>query len=258
MIRVLATLAVITALAAAAAHFGYQELEKRLLAASCLPAPPAGPADLREDSAGPVSEPDALPAAQNFQIIISRDIFRSTAAKQENKRPEPEPAPPPVETVLPTTLNLTLAGTVLGSGQISRAIIINNTGRDRQQQLLQIGDGVPGAAAVIKEIDWESVTLEVNGREEILTMAKPKSAPGFRPQAMVMPPPRMPAPPSAGGAPGGRPVRLNRRISLPDTEAPAGPPDLPEDLLRQEEIPPPELPAEPEELQPELPPFDVE
>ena len=252
MIRVLATLAVITALAAAAAHFSYQALEKRLLAASCLPAPPAGPPGLREDSAGTVSEPDALPAAQNFQVIVSRDIFRSAAVKQEDKRAEPDPVPPPVETALPTTLNLTLAGTVLGSGQTSRAIIINNTGRDRQQQLLQIGDGVPGTAAVIKDIAWESVTLEVNGREEMLPMAKLKSAPGFGPQAMIMPPrPAAPAPPSAAGPQNGRPVRLNRRISLPELETHAEEPDLSEE-------PPPELPAETEELQPELPPFDVE
>ncbi|MGX9726594.1 MAG: type II secretion system protein N [Candidatus Electronema sp. VV] len=248
MIRVLTTLAVITALAAAGAHFGYRELEKRLLTSSCLPEPPAaGSAGMAsEDGAGPPPEPEAVPAAQNFQIIVRRDIFRSAVPDRQEKKTEPKP--PPVETAQPTTLNLTLSGTVLGSGQTSRAIIINNAGRERKQQLLQIGDGVPDTAAVIKEIDWESVTLEVNGRQEILTMPKPKSAPGFGPQAMIVPPdPAMPAP---GEARGGRPpVRPNRRINLPPEE----PPPIVEDPPPpEEEIPLPELPED------ELPSPDAE
>ncbi|MGR0480030.1 MAG: type II secretion system protein N [Candidatus Electronema sp. V4] len=252
MIRVLTTLAVITALAAAGAHFGYRELEKRLLASSCLPAPPAGPAGLAaEDGAGSAPEPEAVPAAQNFQIIVSRDIFRSSVPDRQEKKTEPKPSP--VETAPPTTLNLTLSGTVLGSGrgQTSRAIIINNAGRERKQQLLQIGDGVPDTAAVIKEIDWESVTLEVNGRQEILTMPKPKSAPGFGPQAMIMPP--TPAMPPPGEARGGRPpVRPNRRINLPPEEPP---PIVEEPPPPEEEIP---LPEEAEAPLPELPSPDAE
>ncbi len=247
MIRVLTTLAVITALAAAGAHFGYRELEKRLLTSSCLPAPPAGPAGLAaEDGAGAAPEPEAVPAAQNFQIIVSRDIFRSAAPDRQEKKTEPKP--PPVETAQPTTLNLTLAGTLVGSGQTSRAIIIS-TGGERKQQLLQIGDGVPGTAAVIKKIEWESVLLEVNGKEETLTMPKPKSVPGFGPQAAVLPPePFMPAPEAAQG---GRPVRPNRRINLPPEE----PPMAAEEPPPQEEIP---LPEEPELPPPELPSPDAE
>jgi len=255
MIRVLVTLAVITALAAAAAHFGYQELENRLQASSCLPAPPAKTGGLSEDGgAGPASEPEGPPSAQNFQIIVSRDIFRSAAAKQE-KRPDVKPPPPQPETVLPTTLNLTLAGTVLGSGQTSRAIIISNTGRDRNQQLLQIGDGVPGTAAVIKEISWESVTLEVNGKKEVLTMPKPKSAPGFGPQAMAAPsaPASFEPPPFAEETRRGRPpVRPNRRISLPPED-----PVEPADFAAEEPSPEEEIPS-PVQPEVELPPLDAE
>ncbi len=257
MIRVLVTLAVITALTAAAAHFGYQELEKRLQASSCLPAQAAGTGGLRKDNPDSAPEQEPVPAAQNFQIIVSRDIFRSALADKQEKKPALKPEPPPVS-ALPTSLNLTLVGSVIGSGQTSRAIIISNIGRDQKQQLLQIGDGVPGTAAVIKKIAWESVTLEVNGREEILTMPKPKSVPGFGPQAMLMPPEPVMLESSAESGnmrQGRQPVRPNRRISLPpeepttpaeiiDHEAP--PRELPIEMPPQEEIPPPELPPEQE------------
>ncbi len=252
MIRVLVTLALITALTAAAAHFGYQELEKRLQASSCLPAQAAETGNLHKDNPDSALEQEPVPTAQNFQIIVSRDIFRSALADKQEKKPELKPEPPPVS-ALPTSLNLTLVGSVIGNGQTSRAIIISNTGRDQKQQLLQIGDGVPGTAAVIKKIAWESVTLEVNGREEILTMPKPKSVPGFGPQAMLMPPePVMPEPSVAGGdmRQGRPPVRPNRRISLPPEE-PAAPVEIAEEPP-QEEIPPPEEP------QPELPLPDAE
>ncbi len=255
MIRVLVTLVLITALTAVAAHFGYQELEKRLLASSCLPAPPAGTGGLSKDVAGQAPEPEPAPAVQNFQIIVSRDIFRSPLADKQKKEPEPKLEPPPVA-AMPTTLNLTLAGAVVGSGQTSRAIIISNTSRDQKQQLLQVGDGVPGTAAVIKKISWESVTLEVNGREEILTMPKPKSIPGFGAQAMLMPPdPVMSEPSAAAGdmRQGRPPVRPNRRISLPPEEPPT-PVEIAEEPP-PEEVPLPELPEEP---QPELPLPDAE
>ena len=259
MSRVLAILVMITVLAAAAAHFSYQELEKRLLASSCLPLPPVVPNKLTEDSTASAKEPEHAPAAQDFQIIVSRDIFRSNPVGQGQQEEKPNAEQPPVEEVLPTTLNLTLAGTVLSSGQTSRAIIINNTGRDQKQQLLQIGDGVQGTAAVIKDISWESVTLEVNGKQEVLSIPKPKSAPGFSPQARLAPPdPVMPEPPPlAEEIQGSRPpVRSNRRINLPQEE----PTVVEEEPPPDEEIPLPELPEEPEleESQAELPPLDAE
>ena len=74
--------------------------------------------------------------------------------------------------VVPTRLNLTLAGTVTGSPKSARAIVIDNATGKRKQLLLRVGDGVQGA--VIKSIDWNKITLEVNGRLEELEMPKPR------------------------------------------------------------------------------------
>ncbi|MCW5200581.1 hypothetical protein VU07_02010, partial [Desulfobulbus sp. F4] len=151
------------------------------------------------------------------QIIVRRNLFKTAAEAAANAETKPQPSQPPP--VVPTALNLTLAGTVTGTEQTARAILVNNAGKDRKQQLLQIGDGVPGTGAVIKIIDWNSITLDVNGKLEVLEMPKPKNAlPGFSTSAR----PSMPAPnqsanpipeePVAEGEPQARP---NRRINPP-------------------------------------------
>ena len=87
---------------------------------------------------------------------------------------------------VPTTLNLTLLGTVLGDEHTSRAIIIEE--KQNEQKLYQIGDAVQGA--IIESIERGKVVLEVFGAKETLMMKKRE-----------------------GGGPG--PPRLPNRVSKP-------------------------------------------
>lgn len=273
MIKVAAKLTVIAALAAAGTHFGYQHVEKKLLSSSCLPELPKN-AQAAKQAAAALPPPDeSVAAEQDFQVIVHRNLFKTAAEKAAAVKPEPPPEPP----VAPTALKLTLAGTVCGTEQTARAIIINNAGGDRKQQLLQIGDGVPGTSAVIKAITWNSIELDVNGTTEILDMPKPKTLSGSgssRPVAMN-PPPLLPEPennPPPQEENNRQVARPNRRISMPDQpmetlpmpEQPTEMPQLsdqPVELIPEElpKIEPsmPELQEEPQP-QPELPPVDVQ
>ncbi|MCW5205823.1 hypothetical protein VU08_02665 [Desulfobulbus sp. F5] len=267
MIRVIVKLAVIAALAAGGVHLGYRELQKKLLTNSCLPALPK-----QKEAAGEKTTVGARqgqqPASnlQDFQIIVTRDIFQTAAPAVAATLPEKTPqAEVPV---VPTALKLILAGTVTGTEQTARAIIIDNTSKEKKQQLLQIGDGVQGA--VIKVIDWNSITLDVNGKLEVLEMPKPKNRPGFgSPIGGMIPemaePDISPVVEDEMMQRGVPPVRPNRRINLPPD--PAAPEEAAPELPTMEELPlPPELPGIVEDgpqpphldvpVPPELPPMN--
>ncbi|WP_417909921.1 type II secretion system protein N [Candidatus Electronema sp. PJ] len=255
MIRVAAKLAFITVLAATGVHFGYKYLEKKLLTMSCLPAesPKSSRRSSQAETAAPALPGESAPAAvvQDFEIIVSRDLFKSAADKTAMDKTK-EPVLP--TQVVPTKLNLMLAGTVAGTEQTARAVIVDNASKNRKQQILQIGDGVQGA--VIKAITWNSITLDVNGKLEVLEMPKPKDVPGFGPPAGFNRPP-MPEPdisenlPAEEGDVHGRPpVRPNRRINLPQEPEPV---EIPDEAALEppiEEPMPPELPVMEEEPQP--------
>ena len=68
------------------------------------------------------------------------------------------------EPVAPTSLNLTLLGTVTGNDRDARAIIVDN--KEKQQDLYQVGDAVQGA--FIESIERGKITLDVNGKKEAL------------------------------------------------------------------------------------------
>lgn len=234
MMRTAATLAAIFIAVTAAVHFGYQHLEQKLEQMSCVPQAASQGGTVAAD--GPVSRPTAAPEPvaapsaaprQDFQIIVRRDIFQAGggAAAVAQKPPEPEPVPE----VVPTRLNLTLAGTVTGSLKSARAIVVDNATGKRKQLLLRVGDGVQGA--VIKSIDWNKITLEVNGRLEELEMPKPNEktftrSAGSSSSAEFSPPPVQE---QTGNLNRSRPpTRPMRRISLPELNQPAdNAPDLP-------------------------------
>jgi type II secretory pathway component PulC len=249
MIKVAAKLAVITVLAAAGVHFGYRYLEKKMQASSCLPEPPKNGQAAANALQPAIETPDGLmpsAAAQDFQIIVRRDLFKTVPPPTVAEEKKPEPSQPQV---VPTTLNLTLAGTVTGTAETARAIIVNNAGKDRKQQLLQIGAPVKDTAAVIKTIAWNKIELDVNGKLEVLEMPKPKSASGSGPAA-AMNPPALPAqdiisPSEAAETQAGQPVRPNRRINLPEPEQPTE--------LAADELPPGIDPTPPTELPVEVP-----
>lgn len=213
MFRVAAILAGIFVAAYAAVHLGYARLEKELLSRSCcsiaqLPAQVS--ADLPISAAGgqgknektnrstpgipAAGRPQALrspmPATgqtadkekPDFQIIIRRNIFQLVPEEKPimTKQP-PVTAQEKIPEAIPTTLNLTLLGTVLGDERTSRAIIIAE--KQNEQKLYRIGDAVQGA--VIESIERGQVILDVFGKRETLTMKKREGGgPG---------PPRLPA-----------------------------------------------------------------
>jgi type II secretory pathway component PulC len=264
MIKLAAKLAVITALAAVGTHFGYQQLEKQLLSSSCLTQQP------KSAQASAVAIPDEPVSStdHDVQIIVRRNLFKTAADKAAAAKTPVEQPPTPQS--MPTALKLVLVGTVTGTKQTARAIIINNAGKDRKQQLLQIGEEVPETNAVLKEITWNSVTLDVNGTPEVLEMPKPKSTPGSGRIAAMnpapTPEPSNEPPPEAAEGSGHAPMRPNRRINLPDQPVAQLPePDLPTEVLPEPELPV-EVPAEnlpkeelpAPELPEELPSLDIQ
>jgi hypothetical protein len=186
MIRVVATLTVIFFVLYAGVRWGYDRLEKELRNGSCCTGTPLkNELSVADKQPQTKTQAKTIPKQTNVslnkkkpsprldtQIIIRRNIFQVVF--------EPTVAPPvkevkkamagAVAVAVPTKLNLTLAGTVIGSEETSRAIIIDNS--KREQKLYQQGDAVQGA--IIESIERGQVTLDVNGVMETLLMKKRK------------------------------------------------------------------------------------
>jgi type II secretory pathway component PulC len=124
-----------------------------------IPEPPTQ----SQDTAKKAEEARVRP---DYQIIIARNLFQSTnediPIKDEDKAPRPE-------TLAPTSLNLTLIGTISGSKDNARAVIIDNS--SKKQDNYQTGDSILGAR--IKEIRRKEITLHVNNKDEILVFKEP-------------------------------------------------------------------------------------
>ncbi|MDU9048333.1 MAG: type II secretion system protein N [Candidatus Electrothrix sp. Rat3] len=136
------------------------------------------PTDAGSLERSPADAPPPLPAEgqpvnnenPDFQVIAQRNIFQLVQEEQLAIPEEQLPAtiPQTAQEEVPTTLNLTLLGTVLGDDQTSRAIIIEE--KQKEQKLYQIGDAVQGA--IIESIERGKVILEVFGAKETLMMKK--------------------------------------------------------------------------------------
>lgn len=157
MVRVAAKLVVIFLLVYAGVYLWYGRLEKRLLSGTAKPVKIQAEKTAAIGKQGSkVVEPEA--GTQNYQVIVTRNIFQ---AALESVVEAPEEV---VEEVIPTSLNLTLLGTVTGNDRDARAIIVDN--KDKQQDIYQIGDALQGA--FIESIGRGKVTLDVNGKIEAL------------------------------------------------------------------------------------------
>jgi len=157
MVRVAAKLVAIFLLVYAGVFLWYGRLEKRFLTG--IPKPVKIQAEktaVGDRQGSKVVEPKA--GTQDFQVIVTRNIFQ---ASLESVVEAPEEV---VEEVVPTSLNLTLLGTVTGIDRDARAIIVDNKGK--QQDIYQIGDAIQGA--FIESIGRGQVTLAVNGKKEAL------------------------------------------------------------------------------------------
>ncbi|MCI5144690.1 MAG: hypothetical protein D3923_04005 [Candidatus Electrothrix sp. AR3] len=104
-------------------------------------------------------------ARANFQIIIQRNIFQTVL----------EPVAPVKEVVVeqeavPTSLNLTLEGTAVGTAKNSKAIIFDNL--KKEYVIVKIDGKVQDA--IVKSIEWDKVIFEVRGKKEVLEMPQLK------------------------------------------------------------------------------------
>lgn len=97
-------------------------------------------------------------AAQDYQVIVTRNIFQASLESVVEAPVEV------IQELAPTSLNLTLLGTVTGNERDARAIIVDK--KKKQQDLYQIGDAIQGA--FIESIERGRITLDVNGKKEAL------------------------------------------------------------------------------------------
>jgi general secretion pathway protein C len=140
----------------------------------------------------PLAREPKRPAAY-YAAIQSRDIFNSA-------KPEPEK---PKEPPKPTELKLKLWGVVVHADGSSYCVIEDLTAR--KQDLYRISDTVAGSA-VVKQIEWDRVILDRDGKDEILELSPPQ---GGAPIPAGVAPARA-LPPSATAALPGRPGHVGQ------------------------------------------------
>jgi general secretion pathway protein C len=140
------------------AYFGVQAL----YSLAALPLTHSAPPAVFERKAEPTAETEAGPQSF-YRVIVDRNLFgtRRQAAPGNNRID--------LEDLARTGLKLTLRGTV--SGDVAPAYAVIEDELEKRQRLYREGDQVQGAD--IRMILREQVVLRVNGRDEILAMAKP-------------------------------------------------------------------------------------
>ena len=122
----------------------------------------AGPAvvvlqDTKVDHQEVIRRPD-------YRAIAERNIFGAV----EKAAPPPAVEVEEIETLEPTTLDLSLLGTIAGDETSARAIIFDR--KKKNQDIYRVEDTVQGA--VIKQILRGKVVLRVDGRDEVLYMVE--------------------------------------------------------------------------------------
>ena len=126
--------------------------------------------------------------ASYYASIQGRDIFNSA-------KPEPEK---PKEPPKPTELKLKLWGVVVHTDGSSYCVIEDLT--TRKQDLYRISDTVAGSA-VVKQIEWDRVILDRDGKDEILELSPPQGGPVPAGNVPARVPPAGAAPGAAAGQP---------------------------------------------------------
>ena len=181
MIGRIVRLALIALLVATGVHLWYGRVGERLLA--WLPAPSPG-------ASGPALAPDrpaaagVAPAKVDTRVILSRNIFKAALEAEE---PSAGGQEVDLDALEETRMQLVLLGTVSGSREDARAIIRDEAAK--KEDIYQVGSDVQGA--LIARIERGRVVLQVNGREEILTIKEPESGrprPGGLPGLDLRPP----------------------------------------------------------------------
>jgi general secretion pathway protein C len=108
------------------------------------------------------SEAESLRPLTAYDPIIERNLFNTQSGTEQQAELVV------FENLQPTSLKLTLLGTVTGDQDKAFAVIQNSQGQ--QQQLYRIGDTIENAT--LKMILREKVVLHVNSKDEILEIEK--------------------------------------------------------------------------------------
>jgi len=120
------------------------------------------------------------PGLSDYRPIMERNIFGSADKPPEEVKVED------IEALEPTSLKVTLLGTVMGSPRNAFAVIEETA--KRKQGLYKIGDTIQDA--VIKVILRGKVVLTVGDKDEILSMEESPSQPAGKEPVTSRPVPR--------------------------------------------------------------------
>jgi len=118
----------------------------------------------------------------SFDVIVGRNIFGSSEEATSDVEHRDIEAKE-IEALAPTSLKISLLGTVTGSEENACAVI-EETGR-KTQGLYRVGDTIQNA--VVKKILWGKVVLRVGDKDEILSMEVPESVKSSRPGHSIKP-----------------------------------------------------------------------
>jgi len=110
----------------------------------------------------------------SYGVIDKRNLFKTEETKTASLKKEPEKTLTDLEKLKKTSLNLQLLGTIIGSSLDPYAIIFDK--KVKKQDLYNVGDKIQKAE--IKLILNKKVVLNVNGKDEILTMEVTSTASG--------------------------------------------------------------------------------
>ena len=139
-------------------YLGIDSFYDLLLSRTAVVQPAASDQTANSSGANPLPEANA-----NYQVISQRNLFNTTANK------ETTPQPSEFDNLDKTKLNLTLWGTITGISDKLYAVI--EDGQTAKQQLYREGDRIQNAS--IRRVLRDKVVLRVNGKDEILEIAKP-------------------------------------------------------------------------------------
>ena len=107
-------------------------------------------------------------AEDDYRIILTRNIFKAVLEASDQTG---ESSQADLDDLAETKLHLVLLGTVTGGKDDARAIIRDE--KTKLEDLYQAGSELQGA--VISRISRGKVVLQLNGREEILTIKDPEN-----------------------------------------------------------------------------------
>ena len=111
-----------------------------------------------------------MPPLDDFRIIVDRNLFASFDSGSNEAEPEE------IEDLEPTSLKISLLGTVTGNRKSAYAVIEEIV--KRKQGLYRVGDSIQDA--VVKIILRGKVVLRVGDKDEILTMEEEESSKIFK------------------------------------------------------------------------------